>query len=244
MGLGKNIQYLRKQKKITQEQLAEMMSVSRQTISKWEADEVIPELDKIVALSDLFACKLDTMIKEDMSAGDAVYSEIIVKKVKAFQMARYVMLSPNPEDDVNAYMENWGRQSGLLKVSPDAMRIGWDFPFVPPEMTTRFGIHGYVAAYILPEGFETKCPGVEYAVQKEADYAVITIYHPFMAVDRIRGGYKKIMDFLAANGFCEEPKENVLSCFEHVYEKGNVTCMDVYIHVNSVSKTNSFTNFS
>mgnify|MGYP006990324843 CR=1 FL=1 len=44
-------------------------------------------------------------------------------------------------------------------------------PFVPPEMTTRFGIHGYVAAYILPEGFETKCPGVEYAVQKEADYA-------------------------------------------------------------------------
>lgn len=34
MGLGKNIQYLRKQKKITQEQLAEMMSVSRQTILK------------------------------------------------------------------------------------------------------------------------------------------------------------------------------------------------------------------
>ena len=47
-GIGKNIQHLRKQKKITQEQLAEMMSVSRQTISKWEADEVIPELDKIV----------------------------------------------------------------------------------------------------------------------------------------------------------------------------------------------------
>lgn len=52
----------------------------RQTISKWEADEVIPELDKIVALSDLFACKLDAMVKEDMSAGDAVYSEIIVKR--------------------------------------------------------------------------------------------------------------------------------------------------------------------
>ncbi len=57
MNLGKNIQHLRKQKKITQEQLAEMMSVSRQTISKWEAEEVIPELDKIMALSDLFACR-------------------------------------------------------------------------------------------------------------------------------------------------------------------------------------------
>lgn len=40
MSLGKNIQYLRKQKKITQEQLAEIMSVSRQTISRWEADEI------------------------------------------------------------------------------------------------------------------------------------------------------------------------------------------------------------
>lgn len=46
MNIGKNIRHLRKQKKITQEQLAEMMSVSRQTISKWEAGEVIPELDK------------------------------------------------------------------------------------------------------------------------------------------------------------------------------------------------------
>lgn len=41
MSLGKNIQHLRKQKKITQEQLAETMSVSRQTISRWEADEII-----------------------------------------------------------------------------------------------------------------------------------------------------------------------------------------------------------
>ena len=51
MSLGKNIQYLRKQKRITQEQLAEMMSVTRQTISKWEADEIIPELNKLVVLS-------------------------------------------------------------------------------------------------------------------------------------------------------------------------------------------------
>ena len=68
MSLGKNIQYLRKQKKITQEQLAEMMSVSRQTISKWETDEIIPELNKLVALSDVFSCKLDALVKEDMYA--------------------------------------------------------------------------------------------------------------------------------------------------------------------------------
>ena len=87
MSLGKNIQHLRKQKKITQEQLAEIMSVSRQTISRWEADEIIPELNKLVALSDEFSCKLDTLVKEDMYACHEVYSEIVIKQVKAFRMA-------------------------------------------------------------------------------------------------------------------------------------------------------------
>ena len=165
MSLGKNIQYLRKQKKITQEQLAEIMSVSRQTISRWEADEIIPELNKLVALSDVFSCKLDTLVKEDMVAWDEIYSEVTIKTMKAFRMARYVMVTPKPEEDVNAYMDNWAQQSGLLKVQPDAMRIGWDFPYVSPELQNRFGLRGYVAAYILPEGFETDCFGVEYANQ-------------------------------------------------------------------------------
>ena len=245
MSLGKNIQYLRKQKRITQEQLAEMLSVTRQTISKWEADEIIPELNKLVVLSDLFSCKLDALVKEDMNACDEVYSEITVKRMKAFRMARYVMLTPNPEDDVNFYMENWARRSGLLDFQPDAMRIGWDFPFAISEMQNRFGLRGYVAAYILPEGFETSCPGVEFAEQREADYAVITIQDPFAsAAGRIPNAYKRILDFLGANGFCEKPKKDILSCFEHVYEKEEITYMDVYIHVDSVSKTDSFTNFS
>ena len=44
----------------------------------------------------------------------------------------------------------------------------------------RFGMHGYVVAYILPEGFETNCPGVQYSENAEADYAVITIKEPFI----------------------------------------------------------------
>ena len=85
---------------------------------------------------------------------------------------------------------------------------------------------------------------MEFACQKEADYAVITIYDPFAAIDRIRIGYRKILELLGANGFCERPKEDILSCFEYVYEKEHETCMDVYIHVDSVSKTGSYTNFS
>ncbi len=244
MSLGKNIQFLRKQQKITQEQLAERMRVSRQTVSKWETDEVVPELNKLIELSDLFGCKLDALIREELYNRDDIYSPIAIKTVKPFRMGRYVMVTPNPEDDVNAYMDVWARKSGLLALKPDAKRIGWDFPYVSLELQNRFGLRGYVAAYVLPEGFYTDYPGVEYAEQVEADYAVVTIYDPFAAYERIQNGYKRIMDFLQANGFKEKPRDGVLSCFEYVYEEKGMTCMDVYIHVDSVSKTEAFTNFS
>lgn len=245
MSLGKNIQFLRKQQKITQEQLAERMSVSRQTISKWESDEVIPELNKLIDLSDMFACKLDSLIRETLTAHEEIYSEIVFKTVKPFRMGRYVMVTPNPEDDVNTYMDAWAQKSGLLNVKPDAKKIGWDFPYVSQELHNRFGLRGYVAAYILPDGFEPACQGVEFANQIEADYAVITIYEPFKAAfERIPNAYKRIMEYLQTNGFKEKQKDEVLSCFEYVYNQNGMTCMDVYIHVDSVSKTDAFPIFS
>ena len=73
---------------------------------------------------------------------------------------------------------------------------------------------------------------------------MITVYDPFAAVDRIRKAYIKIMESFQTAGLCEEPKEGILTCFEHVYVKEGITCMDVYIHVDSMSKADSFTNFS
>lgn len=245
MSLGKNIQHLRRRKKLTQEQLAAELSVSRQTVSKWESDEMVPELGKLIALSDLFSCQLDTLVREDVSDPDAIFSDIRMEKIPSFRMARYVMITPNPEADVNRYMREWAKSSGLLAASPNAKLIGWDFPYVSLEQKNRFHMWGYAAAYILPEDFHTDCPGVEYADQIEAEYAVITIYDPFAAAfDRIPTAYRKIMDYLQANGFREKPRENVLSCFEYVYEKDGITCMDVCLNVESVSKTESFTNFS
>ena len=67
MSLGSNICFLRKQKQYTQEQFAEKMGVTRQTVSRWESDEVVPELAKLVEISDIFACRLDTLVKENLS---------------------------------------------------------------------------------------------------------------------------------------------------------------------------------
>ena len=49
MSFGQNLQFLRKiSNKVTQEELAEKLSVSRQTVSKWELDLVYPEMNKLV----------------------------------------------------------------------------------------------------------------------------------------------------------------------------------------------------
>lgn len=232
MSLGTNIQYLRKLNKLTQEQFAEKMNVTRQTVSRWEADEVTPELEKLVDLCATFTCKLDELVREDMSSKVAIYSEVSVKKVPAFKMARYVMISPNPESDVQNYMRNWGKVSGLLAADADAKLIGWDFPFIPDELKLRFGLHGYAAAYMLPESFTTNCPGVEYAENKAAEYAVITVKDPMARpFERIPTGYKLIFEYIQANNFREKPCDDILSCFEYEYEKDGEYYMDIYVHV-------------
>ena len=241
MSLGTNISYLRKQKKLTQEQLAERMNVTRQTVSRWEVDEVVPELTKLVDMCSFFSCKLDALVREDLSAQSEIYSEIQMKRVAAFKMARYVIVSPNPEDDVNGYMERWAVNSGLKTSCPDAKLIGWDFPFVSQEQQNRFGMHGYVAAYVIPEGFETECPGVEYSENAEADYAVITITEPFIQpFERIPYAYKLLMEHIQANNYKEKQQDNIIECFEHEYVKDGVTYMDVYLHVDGETKVDQF----
>ncbi len=67
MSLGENLQFLRKKDNITQEQLAEQLEVSRQSVSKWESDSSYPEMDKILQLCNLFHCGVDDLVQKDIS---------------------------------------------------------------------------------------------------------------------------------------------------------------------------------
>lgn len=63
MSLGENLQFLRKTKNMTQEDLAETLNVSRQSVSKWESDVTFPEMDKIIQICSMFSCSIDSLIK-------------------------------------------------------------------------------------------------------------------------------------------------------------------------------------
>ena len=67
MEIGNKLNQLRKLSGMTQEQLAEKLNVSRQTISKWESGGTSPDLESIVKVSKLFHVSLDDLLME----GDA-----------------------------------------------------------------------------------------------------------------------------------------------------------------------------
>ena len=70
MTLGEKIQKLRKQRGLSQEALAEKVTVTRQTISKWELGQSLPDLDFIAQLSDIFSVSSDYLIKDEMTEPD------------------------------------------------------------------------------------------------------------------------------------------------------------------------------
>lgn len=65
MKLEEKLQLLRKQKGYSQEQLADKLGIARQTISKWENGQAIPELPGLICLSELYGVTIDRIVKED-----------------------------------------------------------------------------------------------------------------------------------------------------------------------------------
>lgn len=63
MNLAENLKALREKSGMTQEQLAEQMEVSRQTVSKWESGVSFPEMEKMIQLTELFGCSMDSLLK-------------------------------------------------------------------------------------------------------------------------------------------------------------------------------------
>lgn len=78
MTIGEKIQYLRRRRGLSQDQLAELVDVSRQSISKWERDESLPEITKIVILSDIFDVTTDYLLKKDAASASEPEPESVI----------------------------------------------------------------------------------------------------------------------------------------------------------------------
>ena len=99
MGLGNKLQVLRKKLNISQEQLAEQLNVTRQTISKWELEETTPDIKQAKKLSEIFKVSLDELLETNIR--DAVVEKvsnterltsIAIKIIKIIGIAFLIML--------------------------------------------------------------------------------------------------------------------------------------------------------
>ncbi len=66
MKFSEKLQKLRKENKMSQEQLADQLEVSRQAVSKWESGQTYPEMDKLISLCKLFKCSLDDLTNDEV----------------------------------------------------------------------------------------------------------------------------------------------------------------------------------
>ena len=70
MKLSEKIMLLRKEKGMTQEELASICNVSRQSISKWEADIALPETEKLLILGEAFQVSMDILLKDELTLNE------------------------------------------------------------------------------------------------------------------------------------------------------------------------------
>lgn len=82
MAFGEILATLRKSRGMSQEQLAEQLDLTRQTISKWELDQSTPDMEYIIKLSDLFGVTTDYLIKGGMYAQPTVSEQQQVQQSK------------------------------------------------------------------------------------------------------------------------------------------------------------------
>jgi transcriptional regulator with XRE-family HTH domain len=94
MEFNNKLYELRKQKGFSQEELASRLNVSRQTVSKWEVGESAPDMEKLIAISDLFEISLDELVKGETPKQSDV-SEQVVKSEFYSDIKEHVLTDDN-----------------------------------------------------------------------------------------------------------------------------------------------------
>jgi transcriptional regulator with XRE-family HTH domain len=82
MNFGQNLKNLRKSKNISQEELAEKVKVSRQSVSKWETGEAYPEMNNILELCKIFHCHINDLVNDNIVDIDSLDEDVKMSAVK------------------------------------------------------------------------------------------------------------------------------------------------------------------
>ena len=77
MKFNENLKYLRKEAKLTQEQLAEKLNVSRQAVTKWESGQSLPDIQNLKEMADMFGVTMDALVGDIGTKKESVMNKKI-----------------------------------------------------------------------------------------------------------------------------------------------------------------------
>ena len=106
MILAEKIMLLRKKNGLSQEELAQKLAVSRQSVSKWESGQSIPDLDKLLALSAIFGVTVDYLVKDELGENNIEYTEDAVELTE--RLPRVTV------EEANRFLEEHARAAGQI----------------------------------------------------------------------------------------------------------------------------------
>ena len=121
MTTGEKLAVLRKKKNLTQEQLAEILGVSRQSVSRWEMDVAFPETEKLIKIGKILDCSIDYLLKADNQEADKVEGQVSAKECcKFIRECGYFFLATSFEERPRL------RPMGMIYANEKALFIATD----------------------------------------------------------------------------------------------------------------------
>ena len=182
MSFRTNLQYLRAERHMTQEQLAMLLGVSRQSVTKWEAEKAYPEMDKLIKMCQIFECSLDDLVQGDVSqrgygvrgeGNESQSGDATLAREGAMQTPSDPAASPHatmfvpavpegPVTDICGYDEHMVSLARKIAVGVTCMVLGLAAAIFTDEVMHAEGVvlivlFAFVAvglAFIIPAGME------------------------------------------------------------------------------------------
>lgn len=137
MTLGSKLAKLRKENNYTQEQLADVLGVSRQAISKWESNAAYPETDKLIRMCRLFHCTTDyLLLNEDEVSMDTEQSDVVHQTLPTNPI---LIESPFAKNLVSCIKVTVSPIFSPTKKQPKYLLLGVDKITIFGEHTTQLG---------------------------------------------------------------------------------------------------------
>lgn len=129
MSFRDNLQHLRATHAMTQEQLALMLGVSRQSVTKWEAEKSYPEMDKLLKLCQIFDVTLDDLVQGDLttSVPTAAVQARACRSARGRPVGRPKMCAAT----MSTCAPSHGRSPGACSLFSSVWRFSWPWPVGP-----------------------------------------------------------------------------------------------------------------